>query len=158
MPTAALKGMEALVKQGRDGPATLSNPEKELNHGWPRAAKPQPKMNWPQENAKIAKKKRHKLFSLSSLRSFAAKIFLEWRDVEGVRCDGCGWFVKKPGLAGEIGCGQPAAIKRRQNLSAPGGISARHGGGAEKRGFASWPSFITVREQLIGARCFTADA
>ena len=34
-------------------------------------------MNWPQENAKIAKKKRHKCFSLSSLRSFAAKIFLE---------------------------------------------------------------------------------
>jgi hypothetical protein len=36
-------------------------------------------MNWPQETAKIAKKKRHNLFSLSSLRSFAAKIFLEWR-------------------------------------------------------------------------------
>jgi len=34
-------------------------------------------MNWPQENAK---KKRHNLCSLSSLRSFAAKIFLEWRD------------------------------------------------------------------------------
>jgi hypothetical protein len=43
----------------------------------PRAAETQLKMNWPQENAK---KKRHNLFSMSSLRSFAAKIFLEWRD------------------------------------------------------------------------------
>jgi hypothetical protein len=34
-------------------------------------------MNWPQENAKIAKKKRHNLFSLSSLRSFAAKTLLD---------------------------------------------------------------------------------
>jgi hypothetical protein len=42
--------------------------------------KPQPRMNWPQENAKVAKKKRHNLFSLSSLRSFAAKNFLELRD------------------------------------------------------------------------------
>jgi hypothetical protein len=42
--------------------------------------KPQPRMNWPQENAKVAKKKRHNLFSLSSLRSFAAKNFLELHD------------------------------------------------------------------------------
>jgi hypothetical protein len=44
------------------------------------AAQQQPRMKWPQENAKIAWKKCHKLFSLSYLRSFAAKILLELRD------------------------------------------------------------------------------
>jgi hypothetical protein len=48
------------------------------------AAKPQPRMNWPQENAKIAEKKRHNRCSLSSLRSFAAIIFLgKWQGRPG---------------------------------------------------------------------------
>jgi hypothetical protein len=35
-------------------------------------------MNWPQENTKIARKKRHKFFSLSSLCAFAAKSSWNW--------------------------------------------------------------------------------
>jgi hypothetical protein len=42
--------------------------------------KPAAKLNWPQENAKITKKKQHKFLSMCSLCSFAAKIFLELRD------------------------------------------------------------------------------
>ena len=44
-----------------------------LDNAGAKSRRRNPKMNWPQENAKIAKKKRYNPFSLSSLRSLRQK-------------------------------------------------------------------------------------
>jgi hypothetical protein len=74
-----------------------------------------PKMNWPQENAKNAKKEHRNLFSLSSLCSFAVKLFLELRDLFLQWNEWHGWSVGCPkpcpsaSIRGSIllGCGWP---------------------------------------------------
>jgi hypothetical protein len=63
----------------------------EWNHGWPSAAKPQQKEKWPQKNTQIAKENQHKCFSLCSLRSFAAGIFLELHEASLLQFGWHGW-------------------------------------------------------------------
>jgi len=64
--------------------------------------------------------------------------------------------VMNPLLAGEIGGGQPAAVKRRQKFSAPGDIGA--GRAATWKNTVSFHGrgFITARWKLIGGLSFTA--
>ena len=59
-------------------------------------------------------------------------------------------------LAGKIGSGQPAAIKRPQKLSAPGGIGPRRAASLRNTTLLHDRVFITARWQLIGGPCFTA--
>jgi hypothetical protein len=59
-------------------------------------------------------------------------------------------------LTGEIGGGQPAAIKRRQKLSAPGGIGAGRAASPRNTVLLHGRVFITARRQLIVGHSFTA--
>jgi hypothetical protein len=59
-------------------------------------------------------------------------------------------------LAGKIGSGQPAAIKRPQKLSAPGGIGPRRAASLRNTTLLHDRVFITARWQLIGDPCCTA--
>lgn len=52
--------------------------------------------------------------------------------------------------AGKIGSGQPAAIKRPQKLSAPGGIGPRRAASLRNTTLLHDRGFITARWQLIG--------
>ena len=58
--------------------------------------------------------------------------------------------------AGKIGSGQPAAIKRPQKLSAPGGIGPRRAASLRNTTLLHDRVFITARWQLIGEPCCTA--
>jgi hypothetical protein len=60
------------------------------------------KMNWPRKFAKIAKKKQHKLLSLWSLRSFAAKSLLEMHNFSGWHCNVWkrNWLLDRRSLSG----------------------------------------------------------
>ena len=58
--------------------------------------------------------------------------------------------------AGKIGSGQPAAIKRPQKLSAPGGIGPRRAASLRNTTLLHDRGFITARWQLIGEPCCTA--
>jgi len=59
-------------------------------------------------------------------------------------------------LTGEIGGGQPAAIKRPQKLSALGGIGAGRAASLRNTVLLHGRVFITARWQLIGGPSFTA--
>jgi hypothetical protein len=76
-------------------PALPLRPSSNRTDGFPRAAKPQPRMNWPQENTKIARKKRHKFFSLSSLCAFAAKSSWNWVIPHCGAAEGLGFVLTK---------------------------------------------------------------
>jgi hypothetical protein len=59
-------------------------------------------------------------------------------------------------LAGEISGGQPAPIKRRQKLSAPGGIGVGRAASRRNTMLLHGRVFTTARWQLIGRPSFTA--
>ena len=61
-----------------------------------------------------------------------------------------------PVLAGEVGGGQPATIKRREQLSALGGIGARCATTRRNSVLLHGHVFITARWKLIGGPRFTA--
>jgi hypothetical protein len=61
-----------------------------------------------------------------------------------------------PLLTGEIGGGQPAAVKRREQLSARGGIGARCAMTRRNSFLLHGRVFITARWKLIGGPRFTA--
>jgi len=61
-----------------------------------------------------------------------------------------------PVLTGELGGGQSAAVKRREKLSALGGIGARGAMTRRNSVLLHGRVFITARSRLIGGLRFTA--